>query len=767
MRTLFHQLATSGSGVIPLPAAVEWMRARLANRADSEHKQVLVRIAITSLFSIYLGWHLGYGAGSPQLFAVWLILLGELLLSLAMFVAILYNPGISHFRRWIGMLVDYSAIGAVMTLQGETASPLYGVYLWVTIGNGLRFGNRYLYYATALSSLSFLVMMQITPFWQRSPYLSWGLLTGAAAVPLYFASLLKALTKAIEDARRANEAKSRFLANMSHELRTPLNGILAMAELLSASRLQKDQRESADMIQTSAQTLLLLIDEVLDISAIEAGKMRRHDQDFDLTGLLSRVYRMLMPQAQSKGLDLHVDTDIRVPGRLHGDVNHLTQILLNLLQNAVKFTQQGSVTLQVRELSRDSERICLLISVRDTGIGIPEEARVRIFKPFEQVDSGRDRRFGGSGLGTTIAKSLTELMGGTIGVEPNPGGGTHFWVELPFKFCAPQQNSEPTEALHSPGQNSTFKAVAVPGGGKVRDGSANVIDFEDPFLRHRLRVRSMKIVVADDQPANRIVLQRLLERAGHSTVIAEDGERVLDILAQSPPDLIFVDLHMPGLSGVDVIRQARVMQAGQSTRTPIIVLSADATVESMKEAKRAGAFLYMTKPISLSKLLDTLASVASEVQPSAAIDIDGGAALKASDIGGKAVDSAASVLEELAGMGLGEQFIREFVEQCLRDIGRCMIQLQQASANADYDGMRDAAHAMRGVAENIGAIRLVERCRAVMRIESVQLANHAGQLTRDLDSLVEQTAREIHAQLPGILSPDLGRADPKPGPDAM
>ena len=753
--------------MIPLPAAVEWIRARLANRADTEHEQVLVRIAITSLFCAYLGWHVGDDSSSPQLFAVWLILLGELLLSLGLFAAILFNPNISHFRRWIGMLADYAAIGAVMTLQGETASPLYSVYLWVTIGNGLRFGNRYLYYATALSTLSLLVMMQITPYWQHSPYLSWGLLAGAAAVPMYFASLLKALTKAIADARRANEAKSRFLANMSHELRTPLNGILAMAELLAASKLQKDQRESADIIQTSAQTLLLLIDEVLDISAIEAGKMRRHDQDFDLSELLSRVYRMLMPQAQSKGLDLHVDTDIRVPGHLHGDINHLTQILLNLLQNAVKFTQQGSVTLQVRELSRDSEKICLLISVRDTGIGIPEEARVRIFKPFEQVDSGRDRRFGGSGLGTTIAKSLTELMGGTIGVEHNPGGGTHFWVELPFKFCAPQSKSEPGKTSQGP-EHGTSSEGGKPVG-KIGDRSANVIDFEDPFLRHRLRVRSMKIVVADDQPANRIVLQRLLERAGHSTVFAEDGERVLDILSQSPPDLVFMDLHMPGLSGVDVIRQARVMQAGQSTRTPIIVLSADATVESMKEAKRAGAFLYMTKPISLPKLLDTLSNVASEVvQPVAARVGDSSDAAGAPDDDGKAVDGAASVLEELAGMGLGEQFIREFVEQCLRDISRCMIQLQQASANADYDGMREAAHAMRGVAENIGAIRLVERCRAVMGIDSSQLAKQASQLTRDLDSLVEQSAREIHAQLPGILSPDLGRAaDPKPGPDAL
>jgi two-component system sensor histidine kinase RpfC len=730
------------------------MRSRLSNRPDSEHKQVLVRIAITSLFCIYLGWQVGGDARDPALFTTWLILMGELLLSLLLLAAIIRNPGISHVRRWLGMVADYAAMGAVMHLLGETGAPLYSIYLWVTIGNGLRYGSEYLYFATALSTLSFLVMIQITPYWLDNPYSAWGLLVGAAAVPLYFASLLKALTRAIDEARRANEAKSRFLANMSHELRTPLNGIIAMAELLSASKLQADQRESADMIQTSAQTLLLLIDEVLDISAIEAGKVRRYEEDFDLPQLLSRTYRMLLPQAQAKELELHVDTDIRLPDALHGDAVHLTQILLNLLQNAVKFTAKGSVTLQVRELSRGDGKVALRFSVRDTGIGIPAEARARIFKPFEQVDSGRDRRYGGSGLGTTIAKSLTEMMGGRIGVDENPGGGTHFWVDLPFQLCA-----EPAEPMHpvvDAGGPHLVEAHA-----RLPDATGKVINFEDPFLRHRVRVRSLRVVVADDQPANRIVLQRVLEKAGHRASFAEDGEKVLDLIAEQPPDLVIVDLHMPGLSGLDVIRQARVMQAGQAVRTPIVVLSADATVESMKEAERAGAYLYMTKPIQVPKLLDTLAAIASNApaasQPAASPDRD-------YDLAPKSIDDD-SVLQELAAMGMGDKFLRDFVDQCLRDIGRSMSQLQVASRDADYDEMRESAHAMRGVAENLGAIRLVERCRMVMRLDNLELARQANNLTKDLDQLVEQTAREVLAQLPKLLGGDDSRQDSKPGPE--
>jgi two-component system, sensor histidine kinase RpfC len=746
--------------VIPIRAIVDWVRARLANRADTEHKQVLVRIVITALFSTYLGWLVGVGGSSEALFAVWLILLGELLVSLLLFGAILYRPDISHWRRWVGMLSDYAAIGAVMALLGEIASPLYSSYLWVTIGNGLRFGSRYLYFATALATLSFFTMSQVTPYWHDNPYLSSGLLIGAAAVPLYFASLLKALTRAIQEARRANEAKSRFLANMSHELRTPLNGILAMAELLAASKLRNEQRESADMIHTSAQTLLLLIDEVLDISAIEAGKMRRYEEDFDLPQLLSRVYRMLHPQAQAKSLELNVDTDIRVPQLLYGDASHLTQILLNLLQNAVKFTHQGSVGLHVRELSRNGNSIMLRISVRDTGIGIPEEARSRIFRPFEQVDSGRDRRFGGSGLGTTIAKSLTELMGGRIGVEPNAGGGTHFWVELPFRLVDAGRNAP-----------MVLKEAEVEGDGNGErrriDGSGNIIDFEDPFLRHRVRVRSMRVLVADDQPANRVVLQRLLEKAGHRTLFAEDGERVLDILSEETPDLVLLDLHMPGLSGLEVIRQARVMQAGQPRRTPIVVLSADATVESMREAERAGARVYLTKPISVPKLLDTIAGIVAGMEDVAMATAAQSDSLESTTnaTAAPSVDSNTPILEELAAMGLGQDFLQDFVEQCLRDIGRSMSNLQQAASNADYEAMREAAHAMRGVAENIGAMRLVERCRIVMRLDSVQLAKQSVNLTRDLDQLVEQTAREVRAQLPSLLGGGRLSQDPVPGSD--
>lgn len=222
---------------------------------------------------------------------------------------------------------------------------------------------------------------------------------------------------------------------------------------------------------------------------------------------------------------------------------------------------------------------------------------------------------------------------------------------------------------------------------------------------------------------------------------------------------------MPGLSGLEVIRQARVMQAGHARKTPIVVLSADATVESMREADRAGARTYLTKPISVPKLLDTIASVAAAEGEIAPVQAASAGGVSPDPVMGDAVDKDNPILVELAGMGLGDDFIRDFVEQCLRDIGRSMSGLQQAAASADYEAMREAAHAMRGVAENIGATRLVERCRVVMRLDNVQISRQSQNLTSDLDALVEQTACEVRAQLPRLLGSHHSRQDPLPGPD--
>lgn len=684
------------------------LRSRLHGRADSEHEQVFVRIAITALFCIYLGWEVGRGGASEALIGTWILLVGELVLSLALIAAIVAEPRPSHLRRWLGMLADYMAMGGVMYLQGESASPLYAVYLWVTIGNGMRYGPRYLFAATALAAVSFGAMMLSTDYWRANPYLSWGLLIGLVAVPLYFASLLKALTAAAEEARRANLAKSRFLANMSHEFRTPLNGLSGMAELLASTRLDAEQRSYLETIQASTRAVLALVEDVLDISVIEAGKLRLKEEVFELDGLLEQINLMLRPEARSKRLDYLVIVEPDVPLRLQGDAGHLRQVLVNLLGNAIKFTASGEVRMTVAK-SADAApgRVRLRFTVSDTGIGIPSSARARLFEAFEQADNSLSRRHQGSGLGTTIAKGLTEAMGGTIGFESNENLGSRFWVELPFALASARDE----RAVAPP----AARTASQPAGDEP---SANVIAFSDPFLRHRARVRPVRVLVADDHAANRLLLQNLLQKAGHRVMTVDDGEAALDALAGGDFELALMDLHMPTLSGIDLLRQLRVMEAGGRSRTPVVIISADATPEAVKACTDAGAKAFITKPFSVARLLDTIAGiVAGEGESIAAAPETPRAQLHASTE--QVLDP--SVLDEFASLGMGKAFEADFIGQCVTDARVALAKMQHAGEAEDWEALREQAHALKGIAGNLGLVQVARLSSLMMQMTGFEL----------------------------------------------
>ncbi|HSS06007.1 MAG TPA: ATP-binding protein [Rhodanobacteraceae bacterium] len=693
------------------------LRARYANRPDSEHGQAFVRMAILTVVLIYLcGVGTVSGFHDPDLRTVLLFVLIEFLIGTGILVGIARQPGVSRIRRVVGMVADYTMMGAAMHLMGAHLAPVYVVYLWVTIGNGLRFGPRFLLGAVGLASLSYLFVITTTPYWLENQALAWGLLAGLVAIPAYLTSLLRALTRATEEARRANEAKSRFLANMSHEFRTPLNGIVGMSELLATTKLNSEQRECSDVLQASARTLLALVEDVLDISAIEAGKLKRIDADFRLNDTLRGIQLMLQPTAQKKGLVFQIDVAKEVPDFLHGDGNHLRQVLVNLVSNAVKFTEQGRVLVSVSRVGPVWEsRALLRFSVRDTGIGIPESAQPRIFQAFEQADNGHGRRFGGTGLGTTIAKALTELLGGTIGFESREGEGSHFWVELPFEMAAQAEAAAQTRK-----------------GPELAYGGENVIAFDDPFIRHRARVRPLRLLVADDQPANLTVLCRLLEKAGHHADTVDSGEDVLAALEDGRFDGVIIDLHMPGVSGLDVLKQVRVMEAGAQQLTPFIVLSADATAATVRACEQAGARAFLTKPIAVNRLLDSLADIAlgsseSQIKP-AQIAAEA-----------EAVESIISrnVLEELKELQLGNDFLSLFLDECMRDALKSIGELEKTGAAGQWDMFRDHCHALKGVAGNMGAVRLASVASEAMRLGNWQIAREWRQRIKTLREQLE------------------------------
>ncbi|MEB2187194.1 ATP-binding protein [Xanthomonas campestris pv. campestris] len=681
------------------------LRRRLAGRPDSEHGQAIVRIVLITLILAYVLLPSVHASLPPRQSAgVLIIVLTGLTLGIGLFGWLLLQPGRSDPRRIMGMLADYGLMAAGMVQMGEPLAWVYVVVMWVTVGNGLRYGNRYLYLAVTMAVTSFAVTLVLTDYWQRNLRLGIGLAVGLAAVPLYFATLLRQLTRATAEARRASEAKSRFLANMSHEFRTPLNGLSGMTEVLATTRLDSEQRECLNTIQASTRSLLALVEEVLDISAIEAGKLRMSAEDFALHDTLQAIGLILEPQARAKGLDYHVDVAADVPRKLHGDAGHLRQILLNLVGNAFKFTDQGRIQLTVTVIE-NSERagVRLHFDILDTGIGVPVEMRPRLFDAFEQADTGLARRFEGTGLGTTIAKGLVESMGGEIGYEENPEGGSRFWFALPFAVVTDLPVSSAAPAPVAPLDESN-------------PYSGNIIAFADPFLRHRARVRSMQILVADDHLANRMVLQRLLQKAGHRVTCVDGGEAVLDALAETDFDAAIVDLHMPGVSGLDMLKQLRVMQAGGGPGTPVVVLSADVTPESIRSCEQAGAYSFLAKPVVAVKLLDTLAQIATNRN------------LRQSEVTATqrvapAMDTVLDpcVLDELAELGMGQGFEREFIQQCLSDASACLITLGNAGFEENWAHLREQAHAIKGVASNLGLVVLAERGGELMRIDEDQL----------------------------------------------
>jgi two-component system sensor histidine kinase RpfC len=402
------------------------MRARLAARPDTEHEQAIVRLVVGALIVLYLLPDALRNRPEPTL----PVMLVYLLIAALLFVRILVSPGESHLRRVLAAVADIGTITWCMVFLGERAAPMFLLYVWITLANGFRFGARYLVVALALSVAGFSVVLTLGEFWQSHLPLGVGLAIGLVALSLYVLSLVKRMFDALARAEAANQAKRRFISVVSHEMRTPLNAIIGMSDLLRDTPLS---REQADMLQTlrgSSRVMLGLVEDVLDFSKIEAGKLALEHSDFDLHALVNSTCRIIAAQAATKCVDFVVSIMPEVPPAVRGDAHYLRQVLINLAGNAVKFTERGSVTVHVSAQEETDSEVRLKFSVRDTGVGIPADAQARIFESFTQADQSTTRRFGGTGLGTTIAKQLVELMGGRIGMESSVGLGSTFWFEV-------------------------------------------------------------------------------------------------------------------------------------------------------------------------------------------------------------------------------------------------------------------------------------------------------------------------------------------------
>ena len=526
----------------------------------------------------------------------------------------------------------------------------------------------------------------------------------------------EALEQARRSAEQANLAKSNFLANMSHALRTPLNGVIGMTELLSGTSLTNQQRQFIDACRKSGESLLQLINRILDFSKIEAGKLELDVHAFNLIQLVSDTVDTMRWRATEKGLATpwHVDKLARYT--LKGDSGRVRQVLVNLIGNAIKFTEFGSVALHVRQVDRKDNRVTLRFSVSDTGIGVPKHKQEKLFETFSQVDSSTTRKYGGTGLGLSICKSLIELMDGTIGVRSESGIGSTFWFDLPFEVAS--QAEEQT--------------VKEPQQGEQRF-SGNVL-------------------VAEDNEINLMYIATLLAQLGCECTTVDNGQEAVELLRETPFDLVLMDCQMPEMDGFEATRAIRETESNvtDGPRIPIVALTANAIKGDRERCLDAGMDDYLSKPVRIEEVSAVLATYLKPAVPQESGNSPAGSI----DCQDSDQVSAVAESEELLPIdpqALLERCIGnlEFAESLLDELdstGRRQVEeICRSSTQGRATETANAAHALKGAT---GILCAQELCRLASEIEQAsrnEQLSDAEAMIRDLSSEMDRCLGSLPA----------------------
>jgi len=501
-----------------------------------------------------------------------------------------------------------------------------------------------------------------------------------------------ARTKA-EDARKLQK---KFLSNMSHEIRTPMNGIQGMTKLLLETTLTPQQKEFTAIINRSVDNLLDIINDILDFSRIRAGKLTIEKIDFRLQDVITNVRSLFDNRLRKKGLLLDVDMAPAIPEWLQGDPHRLNQVLINLISNAVKFTEKGSVTLKIRQEQRDTKEVRLVFTITDTGIGIPAEALPNIFDSFSQVDQNTPHKYGGTGLGLAICRQLLEMQGGSIDVTSTVNFGTSFTFYLSFGYQ--HTVSSPQPVAHS---SKDFSGLLI----------------------------NRKVLVVEDNQINQKLMNYVLQRAGAAVTLAGDGIEAIEKLKSASYDLIVMDLQMPRMDGYDTTKYCR---THLQLRTPIIAMTANAIGGEQIRCLEVGMNDYMTKPFDFREFYQRIAALLHKAAP---------VLTHTQPVPREADMYSLSLLEEVGDDG----YLQDILNTFLTRLPEQLEQLQDASIRKDYDKLFFHAHKLKGSCGMLQASSLTGKLSIIQELakERRDARQTVEEVAKLFDKLLYQLKKEI------------------------
>lgn len=538
---------------------------------DREANQAIIRLVLSILVTIQIGYgiELQY---YPSRYTEYVVLaIAYNTFAILSLVSLKFYPH-SEFRTYLSIPADVIGVSYAMILTDSGPfSPLFLLYPWMYVSYAVRYGINHLYYVAASCITAFVIILAVTKTWVTHSLDAIVYLVFLIILPIYLNIILKRVITEREEKERALNARNEFLATMSHEIRTPMSGIIGMTNLLERTDLTEQQKDYIGSLKETSGVLHSLINDVLDLSKLEAKKTQLDLHPVNLVDVVTNTINVIAPRARAKSLQYEYQLK-NLPGMVVTDPNRLRQVLLNLISNAVKFTQEGAVNINVVGNKTNDNNWDVRFEVSDTGSGIEHKHLQRIFDAFYQCNQVNNLPHQGTGLGTTISKELVELMGGEIGLTSSYGKGTTFWFSLPL-----------IEAVND-------SATA---------------DMQNNHRSEQGHTRPLKILVAEDNEINAKVITTFLSDEGHNVMLVNDGEQALEQLKSGNYDMVFMDMRMPAMTGPEATRQWRLLEESNSV-TPIIALTANASAADRELCLSSGMNDFLVKPVSAEQLNSTI-----------------------------------------------------------------------------------------------------------------------------------------------------------------